>query len=183
MGLFKAHFLYSLFNRCFYAIIKKSKSFEVMVLGHRKLNILLVEYFGDLEQVCNRIYNDTHGVTAYINEMRDLETQGAQSIKGWPEALKRLKEIRHKRNKLSHGEVSFREEWAEKEDIEFLIAFRKKVLNQTDPIALYYKRRKTKSKPTRTKKSKKHSGCLAGVVAAVIVFAVFVWLFWQNVVA
>ncbi len=155
-------------------------------MRNTKRNALLVEYFGDLEQVCNQIYNETHGVTTYINEMKDLEYVGARSVKGWDYDLKRLKEIRHKRNKLSHGEVSFREEWAEKDDLEFLLDFHKRILNRTDPVTLYYKQCKTKSKPKRTektKKSKKHSGCLAGVVAAVIVFAVIVWLFWQNVVA
>ena len=144
-------------------------------MTRRKLNTLLVEYFGDLEQECNQIYNDTHGVTTYINEMKDLESQGVPKVKDWSASLKRLKEIRHKRNKLSHGEISFREEWAEKEDLEFLLAFRKKVLNQTDPIALYYNQRKgTKTK--KAKKSKPFSGCLAGVITAILVFAGILWL-------
>lgn len=44
-------------------------------------------------------------------------------------------EIRDKRNKLSHGEAQFDKKWASKEDVEYAERFKKRILNQTDPLS------------------------------------------------
>ena len=103
-------------------------------------NMLLVERFGDLERLCNQIYADRHGVTIYIDEMRNISMQAAYVVPDWARFLKRLTDVRHKRNKLTHGEVSFSQQWAEESDIEFLEDFREDLLRQRDPLALYRKR-------------------------------------------
>ncbi len=118
-----------------------------IVLGYTELNTLLVERFGDLERLCNQIYETHHGVTSYINHMESLSFKGSVTVSDWNYNLERLKEVRHKRNKLSHGEVSFNEIWANEDDINFVADFRNGIMNQTDPIALYYKYNKqSKSK-------------------------------------
>ncbi len=106
-------------------------------MSNLKLNTKLVEEFGNLEQICNRNYNAKHGVTEYINEMESLSASGKRKPEGWYDSLKSLKTIRHKRNKLSHSEVSFSDELATKEDIKFLTNFQESLLNRTDPISLY----------------------------------------------
>lgn len=100
-------------------------------------NIMLVERFGDLERICNQIYGDHHGVTCYIEDMKALGIRAAYTVPGWTQSLERLQEIRHKRNMLTHGEVSFSRPWAEQQDISFLEAFRERILTRTDPLAVY----------------------------------------------
>ncbi len=103
------------------------------------LNTNLVEAFGNLERLCNQIYNSQHGVTNYIDEMHSHNYDGKIYVIEWDYYITRLKEIRHKRNKLSHGEVSFSTPWADEKDIEFAIDFKNLIINRTDPLALYYK--------------------------------------------
>ncbi len=105
--------------------------------NHTQLNTQLIEEFGNLERLCNQIYDDKHGVTNYINDMERLSSVATYRISDWNYDLKTLKNIRHKRNQLSHGEVSFNELWADSNDIKYAIRFRKRMLSQKDPLALY----------------------------------------------
>ena len=103
-------------------------------MQNSKFNYLLIERFAELEKLCNGIYNTKHGVTSYIEHMEKLGLISAQ--------YKKLKDVRHKRNKLSHGEVPFDVSWATEEDITFITEFKSSVMNQTDPISIYIKREK-----------------------------------------
>ncbi len=114
-------------------------------MSYTELNTLLVERFGDLERLCNQIYNAKHGVTNYIMEMEHLNLMSSALIADWTYILKRLKDVRHKRNKLSHGEVSFSDPWANEDDINFVVNFRNSIMTQTDPISLYTKHSKQKA--------------------------------------
>ena len=142
-------------------------------MSNQSLNTQLIEAFGNLEQVLSDIYGEKHGVTAYINHMSSLRITNPQ----WVYILKSLKGIRHKRNKLSHGEVSFSENYALKEDIDFLNDFKKSVFKQTDPISLIYKQNKTRSpkRPAPKKRSKKGAVCL--VIILVALALILIWIY------
>ena len=99
-------------------------------MTHMEQNMALVEAFGQLEQLCNQIYKDKHGVTAYIDEMTAKQLQGRFVVSHWNAALNRLKELRHKRNKLSHGEVNFQTPYATDMDVQFLRAFYQLILKR-----------------------------------------------------
>ena len=103
-------------------------------MQNSKFNYLLIERFAELEKLCNGIYNTKHGVTSYIEHMEKLGLISAQ--------YKKLKDVRHKRNKLSHGEVPFDMDWATEEDIAFVIDFKKAIENQIDPISTYIRQEK-----------------------------------------
>ena len=118
---------------------------------HSKLNQELIEEFGRLEQLCNQIYGENHGVTSYIEDMDNLSVNARYKVVNWDYYHKRLKEVRHKRNMLSHGEVSFCENYAEPEDIEFGSDFYTLIMNSTDPISLH--RKSTRSAAPAPKKS------------------------------
>ncbi len=150
---------------------------------HSKLNTALVESFGELEKLCNQIYGSHHGVTNYIDDMNSLSDSGKANVQNWDYCLKRLKNVRYKRNRLSHGDVSFDDPCAEKDDINFLINLKNSILQQTDPLALY---RKTKSAPPKLKRKKRQpthstqgnsSATLAICIflALAIIFAVILW--------
>ena len=142
-------------------------------MSNQSLNTQLIEAFGNLEQVLSDIYGEKHGVTAYINHMSSLRITNPQ----WVYILKSLKGIRHKRNNLSHGEVSFSENYALKEDIDFLNDFKKSVFKQTDPISLICKQNKTRSpkRPAPKKRSKKGAVCL--VIILVALALILIWIY------
>ena len=112
---------------------------------YAELNTHLVEAFGDLERLCNQIYDPPHGVTSYVNIMEFCQIQGKRCVPQWGYDFSMLKQIRHKRNKLSHGEVSFKQHYAEEQDIDFAVNFRNRIMNQTDPLTLYHRSSKSQS--------------------------------------
>ena len=153
-------------------------------MNHTERNMALVEAFGQLEQLCNQIYKDKHGVTAYIDEMTAKQLQGRFVVSHWNAALNRLKELRHKRNKLSHGEVNFQTPYATDMDVQFLRAFYQLILKRADPLAQLHQAESSKKRPPvpRTyaappgKTEKSGMGCLIAVavtlgimVAAVLI--------------
>ncbi len=103
-------------------------------MSYTDLNAELVEEFGNLERLCNQIYNAQHGVTCYIEDM-ERTYGGSYRVANCDQDIGRLKDVRHKRNKLSHGEVSFTSPWATEEDIDFTVDFRDRILNGTDPLS------------------------------------------------
>ena len=148
-------------------------------MTHMEQNMALVEAFGQLEQLCNQIYKDKHGVTAYIDEMTAKQLQGRFVVSHWNAALNRLKELRHKRNKLSHGEVNFQTPYATNMDVQFLLAFRQLILKRADPLAQLHQAENSKKHPPvpRTyaappaKKEKGGNGCL---IAAAVTWGIMV---------
>ncbi len=85
------------------------------------------------------MYNSQHGVTNYIDEMNATYYTGRANVRDWDYKLRRLKDVRHKRNKLSHGEVSFNTPWAEAADIQFINDFKSSIFRGDDPLATSHK--------------------------------------------
>ena len=71
--------------------------------------------------------------------MQSKISLGIRYILGWENSLKKLKEVRYKRNQLSHGEVPFMASWATNEDITFVCNLRHSILCGQDPLALLRK--------------------------------------------
>ncbi len=166
---------------------------ECFMDSYAELNTRLVEAFGDLEHLCNQIYDPPHAVTTYINIMESCQTQGKRSVPQWDYDFSMLKQIRHKRNKLSHGEISFKQHYAEEQDIDFAINFRNRIMNQTDPLTLYHRSSKSQSIakqnyiPTQNtppkrlsynsgKSLQKSAGCATFLFMLIIFTIVGVWL-------
>ncbi len=117
---------------------------------YSELNQAFIEEFANLEKLCNQIYNSKSGVTNYIKEMSELSLDAMLHVENWYLSIKKLKKVRHKRNSLAHGDVSFKEFYAEETDIAFLTSFRKSILSGDDPIALY---RQEKDRMEREKRA------------------------------
>ncbi len=117
---------------------------------YTQLNTELVEKFGSLEKLCNEIYCTVHGVTNYIDEMTRCY-DGRIYVSKWDHYIVKLKEIRHKRNQLSHGEVSFSEPYATYEDVAFAMNFRNLILSQKDPLTIYRREKRGKNKTESVK--------------------------------
>ena len=109
-------------------------------MTNQEYNIALVEHFGRLERLCNDMYGTHHGVTEYMEELKTYYGP-------YHTTYQTLPELRHKRNQLSHGNVSFNEPFANKDDVGFLIAFRDDILQGKDPLTI--RRRNMSQKPVR----------------------------------
>ena len=107
-------------------------------MDYTKLNAEFVEKFGELEKLCSDIYSQKHGVSCYIDDM--LSKNGERVVINWDYYEKRLKDIRYKRNKLTHGEVGFSENFAQKEDISFISDFINLIFKSEDPLSIYNKK-------------------------------------------
>lgn len=89
-----------------------------------------------LEQLCSDMLGDYHGVSAYIDAMRQIP-YGRSYVAGWDSDLQLLSHYRRTRNRIVH-EVGYTEEdLCTPEDIEWLNNFYDRIMNQTDPLALY----------------------------------------------
>lgn len=117
---------------------------------YTQLNTELVEKFGRLEKLCNEIYGTVHGVTNYIDEMTRC-CDGRIYVSEWDNYIVKLKEIRHKRNQISHGKVSFSEPYATYEDVAFAENFRNLILIQKDPLTIYRREKRAKNKTESVK--------------------------------
>lgn len=107
-------------------------------MDYTKINAEFVEKFGELEKLCGDIYSQKHGVSCYIDDM--LSKSGERYVLNWEYHKKRLKDVRYKRNKLTHGEVGFSENFAQKEDIDFIQDFINLIFKREDPLSLYNKK-------------------------------------------
>ncbi len=119
-------------------------------MTNKDLNLLLLEKFGELEQICNQSYNAMHGVSVYIEKMDNSNYIDRTEVPNWDYFFKKLKDIRHKRNRLSHGDVAFTDTCAEMDDLNFIIDFKKRILTKTDPLSIIGKI--TQEKKTQTTK-------------------------------
>ena len=102
-----------------------------------------------LEQLCNDMFNDKHGVSIYIDKMVNT-SNGCYYVGSWNEDLKQLKHYRWVRNKIVHEPDYTEEDLCEHNDEVWLSNFYNRILNQKDPLTLYRKQtRKTQNKNKR----------------------------------
>lgn len=120
-----------------------------------KLNDEFLEAFKRLDKVCREMYMADKGVTSYINDMENVSQFEALSIANWDTDLRRLKQLRHLRNQLSHEVGTLNEDMCTQNDMDWLRSFYKRIFNQTDPLALLHiKRGKSKQQVKPASKPK-----------------------------
>ena len=156
-------------------------------MSYQKLNVALMESFGALEQLCNQLYKDHHGVSRYIEKMEELEDKGSRYVDDWYTCYRHLKQIRYKRNKLSHGEVPFDSPFVEKEDVLFARDFRESILNATDPLARLRKATEAKKKNSAKRQTQANAqpqqsisvvSLILGVMAAIAFGIALLYFFY-----
>lgn len=100
-----------------------------------------------LEQLCNDLLSEDRGVSAYIDRMSD-NPGGTRYVKGWRDDLKQLKHYRWIRNQIAHEPNCSESEMCDSDDIEWIVNFYNRIINQNDPLALY---RQATTKPEKPK--------------------------------
>ncbi len=97
-----------------------------------------IDSYKHLEKLCEEVMSDERKVSAYIDEMKNTP-QGSRFVMNWNEDLKKLKHYRWVRNKIVHEPGHTEENMCEPEDALWLDDFYSRIMNQTDPLALYRK--------------------------------------------
>lgn len=105
-----------------------------------------IDSYKHLEKLCGEVLSDDRRVSAYIDEM--LKTpRGSRLVTGWDEDLRKLKHYRWVRNQIAHEPGCSEENMCEPGDVLWLDNFYSRIMNQTDPLALYL--RATKPRPVQ----------------------------------
>lgn len=98
-----------------------------------------IDSYKHLEKLCGELLNDDRRVSAYIDEMCKV-TKGSYYVENWDEDLKKLKHYRYLRNQISHEPGCTEQNMCDPEDELWLDEFYSRIMNQTDPLALYNKK-------------------------------------------
>ncbi len=106
-----------------------------------------------LEKLCNDMYSTTHGgVTCYIEDM-EKRADGNCHVDSWTKDYKQLKYYRHIRNMIVHDVDCEEEDMCDINDEQWINSFYNRILNQSDPLALYHKSKQRNKTITYTKQN------------------------------
>ncbi len=97
-----------------------------------------IDSYKQLEKICNEIYKNNHGVSAYIDEMMSISF-ASRYVSSWKDDLKRLKHYRWVRNQIVHEPGCTEENMCDTADIQWLNNFYARIMTGNDPLALYRK--------------------------------------------
>ncbi len=95
-----------------------------------------LESYKKLDALCKDICRQEKGVTAYLEEM-DRHSSAKNMIPGWASDYKKLKHYRHIRNQIVHEVGTDENACCTKEDVKWIEDFYKRIMKQTDPLAMY----------------------------------------------
>ena len=101
----------------------------------------LVEEYKRLDLLLKDMYHSDTGVSEYISRME--LTSGAYVVPGWEQDLKRLKHVRHIRNKIMHDED---DSLCSESDIDFVLDFYDRLMDQDDPLTRLHEYRNPSGK-------------------------------------
>ena len=108
-----------------------------------------IDSYKRLEKLCNEIYDSNHGISAYIDDMSRL-TSAPFYVFNWNDDLKQLKHYRWIRNQIAHEPNCTEENLCEYDDAQWIDDFYDRIMNQSDPLAMY--RKATKHQPAAKSK-------------------------------
>ena len=95
-----------------------------------------MDSYKHLDKICREIFDEPKGVTAYINEMKNIY-DGMYYVNSWEEDLNNLKYCRFVRNRIAHDVACTEENMCSSDEVVWLDNFYSRILNQTDPLSLY----------------------------------------------
>lgn len=96
-----------------------------------------MESYKRLDNLCKDLFAGNIGVTEYINSMEKCTLQNG--VENFQQDYIKLKHYRHMRNKIAHENDVTEDELCTNDDIEWIENFYRRILSQTDPLALYRK--------------------------------------------
>lgn len=126
-----------------------------------KTNSIFFNEYKRLEKLLNDMYEESHGVTRYIEDMKKRCPDSTE--------LKTLKHLRYIRNRLAHEAGAFDENCATQNDILWIKDFYERVLDGKDPLS-------AKKKQYRKKSSKWKTVFITVIILVVISVLIAVYL-------
>lgn len=115
-------------------------------------NIIFFDEYKKLDKLCSEMYGkNSGGVTCYLNDMMAVPVMQRNRIPKWNQTYDRLRELRHIRNQMAHGEGSFEDYPCSEEDVLWLFEFRSKIMHISDPLAVYRRQTEGSTHATRAK--------------------------------
>ena len=115
-------------------------------------NIIFFDEYKKLDKLCSEMYGkNSGGVTCYLNDMMAVPVMQRNRIPEWNQTYDRLRELRHIRNQMAHGEGSFEDYPCSEEDVLWLFEFRSKIMHILDPLAVYRRQTEGSTHATRAK--------------------------------
>jgi hypothetical protein len=144
------------------------------------IEIAFFEEYKKLDNLCKDVLNSEKGVTDYIEEMERTPYQKSSLVPSWERDYKDLKHVRWVRNDIAHGNE---ESECDRNDIDFVRQFYKRIMNQTDPFSMIRKaeksKRKVSSQPVKQPKvqSRDNSGNAMGWVLLMGIFLLIAFCF------
>lgn len=102
-----------------------------------------MESYKHLDKLCGEILGDNRKLSAYIDEMINLP-RGPYLVAGWDDDIKQLKYYRWVRNQIAHDPNCDESNMCNPDDVEWLEDFYLRIMDQTDPLALYAQAVKTR---------------------------------------
>ena len=113
-------------------------------------NIVFFDEYKKLDKLCSEMYGkNSGGVTCYLNDMIAVPVMQRNRIPEWNQTYDRLRELRHIRNQMAHGEGSFEDYPCSEEDVLWLFEFRSKIMHISDPLAIYRRQTEGSTHVTR----------------------------------
>ena len=139
----------------------------------KRLNVSFFDEFKNLDNLCIDLFGEIdgqHGVTLYIDQMSKNAKLGKAEIDEWESDYQNLKNVRHTRNQLAHSQDSFSDKVCTKEQLDFVLSFKKKLQKGRDPLSVL-------QKSTAKKKTRRRFNALMILLLFSLVIAFFVKLF------
>ena len=149
------------------------------------LNYIFFDEFKKLDKICRDIYGASLdgklGVTMYLDDMSSNSHLVKNHIPSWYSDYNKLKKLRNIRNELAHSQNSFSYIECTQDDIDFICNFRKRILDQTDPLSILHKQIKQKKFDTRNldaeKKTSPHTVSNNNINYLETLYIVFLFVF------
>ena len=115
-------------------------------------SVIFFDEYKKLDKLCSEMYGkNSGGVTCYLNDMMAVPVMQRNRIPEWNQTYDRLRELRHIRNQMAHGEGSFEDYPCSEEDVLWLFEFRSKIMHISDPLAVYRRQTEGSTHATRAK--------------------------------
>lgn len=139
----------------------------------KRLNIRFFDEYKELDNLCIDLFGEVdgkRGVTLYIDQMSKNAKLGKAEIDEWESDYQNLKDVRHTRNQLAHSHDSFSDKVCTKDQLDFVLSFKKKLQKGRDPLSILQNR-------TAKKKTRRRFNALMILLLLGLVIAFFIKLF------
>lgn len=108
-------------------------------------NVEFQEEYKRLDALCRECFKSKEGVSEYIRQMENVPWNDRRFVPSWESDYKTLKHMRWLRNRLAHEVGSLNSQVCTQDDVAWIMAFHRKILEVCDPLAVVSKEQKQRS--------------------------------------